>query len=244
MGWMITLGILVLLAVLPLGVSVHYDVSGPCVRLIAGPVKITLFPRKKKPAAKAKPDPKQKLPQQEPQKKEPQEQEIQKQEPQEPEAQKQEPQKQADKPLPQPPQPPKEKKADGETAKGGSLADFLPLVKLVFQFLGDFRRKLRLNNLQLKLTLAGGDPCDLAVNYGKTWAAVGNLIPLLDSWFVIGKRNIEVACDFVAPETLVFAHLDLTITLGRLICLVVVYGLRALIEYLNLKKKRKGGAVT
>lgn len=236
MGWIITLGILVLLAVLPLGVSVHYDVSGPRVRLIAGPVRITLFPRKKKPAAKTKPDSKQ-----EPQKQEVQKQEAQSQAPQKQEAQKQETQKQAEKPLPQPPQPPKEKKSE---EKGGSLTDFLPLVKLAIRFLGDFRRKLRLNNLRLKLTLAGGDPCDLAVNYGKTWAAVGNLIPLLDSWFVIGKRNIEVACDFVAPETLVFAHLDLTITLGRLLSLVVVYGLRALKEYLNLKKNRKGGAVT
>ena len=48
MGWLITLGILVLLAILPLGVSVKYDEDGPVVKLIAGPVKITLFPRNKK----------------------------------------------------------------------------------------------------------------------------------------------------------------------------------------------------
>ena len=48
MGWWITLGILTLLAILPLGVSVKYDEDGAVVKLIAGPVKITLFPRKKK----------------------------------------------------------------------------------------------------------------------------------------------------------------------------------------------------
>ena len=48
MGWLITLGILTLLAILPLGVSVRYDEDGAVVRVIAGPVKITLFPRKNK----------------------------------------------------------------------------------------------------------------------------------------------------------------------------------------------------
>ena len=48
MEWLITLGILTLLAILPLGVSVIYNESGPLVRLIAGPVRLTLFPKKKK----------------------------------------------------------------------------------------------------------------------------------------------------------------------------------------------------
>ena len=48
MGWLITLGILTLLAILPLGVIVRYDAGGLLVRLIIGPVKLTLFPRPKK----------------------------------------------------------------------------------------------------------------------------------------------------------------------------------------------------
>ena len=40
MGWLITLAVLFLLAVLPLGVSVLYDSDGPLVRVIAGPLKI------------------------------------------------------------------------------------------------------------------------------------------------------------------------------------------------------------
>ena len=50
-------------------------------------------------------------------------------------------------------------------------------------------------------------------------------------------------CDFEASQTLVIAHLDLTITLGRLLAAAVKFAVRALIEYLKLKKKRKGGAV-
>ena len=220
MGWLITLAVLILLAVLPLGVSVRYDSDGPLVRVIAGPLKIKVYPLpKKQKKEKKKKDKKPKA---------------------KPAAKKAE-----EAALPKPPQPPapvKEKKP--KEKKGGSWKDFIPFVKLGLNFLGDFRRKLRLNDLELKLVLASSDPCDLAVNYGRTWAAVGNLMPTLERWFVIKKRNVEVECDFTASETLVTARLDLSITLGRLLSLVAVYGFRGLKEFLNFQKKRKGGAAT
>ena len=49
MGWIIALVILFLLAILPLGVSVLYDAEGARVRVVAGPLKIQVFPGKKKP---------------------------------------------------------------------------------------------------------------------------------------------------------------------------------------------------
>ena len=80
------------------------------------------------------------------------------------------------------------------------------------------------------------------MNYGRAWAAVGNLMPRLERLFVIKKRNIEVQCDFETTQTLAVARLDLTITLGRLLATVVVYGVKALVEFLKIKNKRKGGA--
>ena len=216
MGWIITLGVVALLAVLPLGVSIKYDSDGPLVKVILGPVKFTVFPLpKKEKKEKKKKDPKKKA-----------------------ESAQKEPAPQ----NPAPPPAPKEEKPKKES--GGSLLDFLPLVKLVFQLLGDFRRKLRLDNLYLRLIMAADDPCDLAVNYGKAWAAMGNLMPQLERLFVIKKRDIEIECDFTANETLVIARLDLTITLGRTLSLVVVYAIQAIVEFLKINKKRKGGAST
>ncbi len=56
MGWYITGAILILLAILPLGASVLYDEQGPVVRIIAGPLKIQVFPLKKKPKKETKPE--------------------------------------------------------------------------------------------------------------------------------------------------------------------------------------------
>lgn len=208
MGWVIFFAVVLLLAILPLGVFVSYDEDGVVVKIVAGPVKITLFPRPKKEKKSEKKSKKKTSAS-------PAEQ------------------------LPKPPQPPKQ---IPEKKKGGSWTDFLPLVQVALDFLGSFRRKLRINQLELKLTMAGDDPCDLAVNYGRAWAAVGNLMPQLERLLVIKKRNIEVACDFTASQTLVKFRSEATITLGRLVSLAVVYGIRVFREFWKIKTKRKGGA--
>ena len=126
----------------------------------------------------------------------------------------------------------------GEAPQGGSWKKFLPLVRLGLHFLGDFRRKLRVNRLVLRLTLAGDDPCDLAVNYGRAWAAVGNLLAALERAFVIQKRDVEVQCDFLGEETKVVFAMDLTITLGRVLGLLVKYGIRAVTILLKMKNQK------
>lgn len=137
-----------------------------------------------------------------------------------------------------------EPKPEKPKAKKGSLLDFLPLVKLAVNFLGDFRRKLRLRHLELNLIMAGDDPCDLAVNYGRAWAAAENLITVLERAFVIKKREIHVGCDFTAESTMVVFHGDIIITLGHIVALAVVYGIRALKILLKIKKKRNKAVQT
>lgn len=207
MGWWIACGVLLVMWILPLGIRVGYNSTGLTLCVIAGPLKIKIFPlnKKKKPGKKSEKENKH------------------------PDAAKGEA-KQTPKTEPEEP---------SKQEMGGSLKRFLPLVKLALEFLGDFRKKIRLDNLYLRLTLACDDPCDLAVNYGRAWAAVGNLLPNLERVFVIRKRDIQVACDFTAEEPLVVAHGDITITFGRLLTLAVHYGVRALIEFLVIK--RKGG---
>ena len=209
MGWLIAFIILFLLAILPLGASIKYNSEGPLVRIIAGPIRFTVFPMKKK-------EKKEKKPKEKKQKKE-------------------KPKKESKKS--------KDKPKEEMKEKGGSILDFLPLVQVGLDLLDDFRWKLRLNRLELKLIMAADDPADLGLNYGRAWAAVGNLVPMLERSFVIKKKDIEVECDFTTTETLIVARLDITITLGRMIALAVVNGIRGLREFLKIMKKRKGGAV-
>lgn len=155
--------------------------------------------------------------------------------------------KQDDKDDTQTPAEKKDRKASSgshkpEKKSGGSLTDFLPLVQVALDFLGDSIHHLRIRNLQVKLVLAGDDPCDLAVNYGRAWAAVGNIMPVLENHLHTCKREVDVQCDFSAEETTISASATVTVTVGRGLYLVIRYGWRGLRQWMNLKNKRKGGA--
>ena len=203
MEWLIALAVILLLIFLilliPLGVSATYDDRGPLVKVIAGPVRFRIYPKKKDDRAGKKKE---------------------------------------------------SKKAAGASGrarkeqkkKGGRFKEFMPYVQMGLDLLNDLRRKIKVKRLELKLILAGDDPCDLGIAYGSAWAAVGNLIPLLEQCFVIKKRNIDVGCDFTADETLVTARLDMTISFGRILALAGVYGYRALREYLKSMNNKEGGA--
>lgn len=209
MGWWIALGILILVAAIPFGVSIHYDADGLDVKAIVSFIRFTVFPLKKKQQKKEKATPP---------------------------AKKVQEKTNGTKTTSSSPV------ETNSKTKGGSLNDFLPFVKLGLEFLDSFRKRVRLNQLKLNVVLAGEDPCDLAILYGRAWTAIGNLMPRLERVFVIGKRDIEIGCDFTAAETLVTAHLDITITVGRAACIAAVYGFRALLAFLKFMKKRKDGA--
>ena len=200
MGWLIALAVIVLIGLIPIGISARYDEAGAAVNLIAGPIRLLLYPGKKG-DKKEKPE-----------------------------------KKQEQKATATP------KSGEKKPKKGGSLADFEPLVRAVLDFLGDLRRKLRVDLLELKLVLAGGDPADLGLNYGKACAAVASLEPQLSRFFVIKKKNIHVACDFTEDKTLVSARLDLTITIARILSLGLRHGIKVIREFLKIMKLRKGGA--
>ena len=136
-----------------------------------------------------------------------------------------------------------QEKKENPPKRGGSIRDFLPLVHILLDFMNQFRKKMTINQLRLKLILAGEDPCDLAVNYGRAWAALGNLMPALENAFTIKKRDCEVECDFTATETLVKAQAEMTLRFWEICQLGIVYGFLLIKELLILKKKRKGGAV-
>lgn len=197
MGWLIALGVLAVLAIVPLGIKAQYNAEGFTADLITGPVRIRLFPVAKREKGSS------------------------------------ETQRASQKPA-----------KPANAAKGGSITDFIPLLQTALELLNDFRKKLRIDVLQLKLILGSDDPCDLSLNYGRGWAVLGNLMPLLECAFTIKKRNLEVECDYTSDITTVLARADLTITLGRLLVLLIRYGPRAFKQYYAIMNKRKGGANT
>ncbi len=121
-----------------------------------------------------------------------------------------------------------------------SLSDILALVDLACDTLGDLRRKIRVEELMLHVTLDGSDPAKAAVLYGRSWAVLGAMTPQLERLFVIKKRDIQPVLDYNEKEMKVQARLVLTITIGRTLAL----GLRAGARFLKLWIEKKKAVQT
>ena len=131
-----------------------------------------------------------------------------------------------------------------EEKKGGGLAEFKPYAQIAWDFLKELRLRIRVPVLQMHLILASGDPSDLAIDYGKTCAAIATIEPQLERFLKIKKKDLRVDCDFMADQTLVYVRVDVTITLGRVLVLAVRYGARALSAYLKNQNQSKGGKLS
>lgn len=103
----------------------------------------------------------------------------------------------------------------------GSLREFIPLLDLYLQLLFNPKYKLRVKLLELKVTMANDDPFDLAMNYGKAQTIIHGLLPQLERIFDIKKRKLDVACDFLAEETMLYVRADLLLPLSKVIAALV-----------------------
>lgn len=124
--------------------------------------------------------------------------------------------------------PPKKKEPPLKEKKGGKLSGLLPYLPVAKSFLEGLRLRLRVRRLVLLVSLAGKDPCDLAVNYGRATAAVGAMLPRLEAFLRIRRRDIQIFCDFTGEDTQVYADVDIVILLGRALGLILGHGWKAL----------------
>ena len=150
-----------------------------------------------------------------------------------------------------PPKPKKEKTPILKTVDTWELVDLgvdsaLRALNILSDTLGNLRRKLRLEELTLHVTFSGADPAKAAISYGRAWAAIGAMTPLLERLFVIKKRDIQPTLDYNEKEMKIEGRVVLTITIGRIVSLalravgrVLSLGISAGFRFLRLQRKYK-----
>lgn len=122
--------------------------------------------------------------------------------------------------------------------KGGKLSELKKYIPTAMEFLNAIRKRLVLRKLTLLVNLAGDDPCDLALNYGRANGAIGGGMALLEQAFRVKKRDVQVFCDFLAEETEVYLNMEITGCTGRLLGVLIRYGLKLLKILMNEKSDK------
>lgn len=136
------------------------------------------------------------------------------------------------------PKPGKEHPA-GEARGGGLLELMKELLPLALEAAGCFRRRLRVDQLELKLTIGAADPGDAAIRYGQANALLGSIWQPLTEAFHVEEGRARVEVDFIAAAPVLTGQVSLSLKLYQLLWLGLHFGLRALSTYVNHRNRHK-----
>ncbi len=202
---------LFLISRIRVGGRIQYSEEGFYFRLLVGPLKFTLFPRKKK-------------------SKEEQEKKEKKKERRESRKKRRKDRKKRRKGR-------KGKRNKGKTEgtqeekktkRGGALPPLMDLLPLVADVAGRLKRKIRIDRLILRLTWASSDPFRTAMEFGAANAAMNVIWPMIDNNFRVKEYDLSVDADFDRTSPDIFCDAVLTMTIGQILSLGVRIGVQFL----------------
>lgn len=101
--------------------------------------------------------------------------------------------------------------------KPGVLEQLEIWLPLVCEAAGRLRRAIRIDLLELRLTVGGSDPGDTALLYGGANALLGMILPLFEHAFQVRERRIATSVDFEAETTRAHFRAEASLTLGQLV---------------------------
>lgn len=113
------------------------------------------------------------------------------------------------------------------------------LIPVALEAAGSFRRKLRIDVLELRVVVGEPDPADAAMHYGQTSAALGTLWGPLNEAFHIKDGLARVDVDFQQEHRALWGRLQMTLTVGQVVWLGVRYGAEVLNILRETRKESK-----
>lgn len=147
------------------------------------------------------------------------------------------------KPEKKPKKPKKPKKEKKPKKKPKITLDLIfTLVRLALEAVSTFRKKLKVELFRLYLLVATKDPYQTATLYGTISAALEGLYPFAARALDIKERDVRVNADFTEESMDVMGRLILTIRIGQILGIGLVFVWKLLVWYLKQKTDHKKAA--
>lgn len=142
-----------------------------------------------------------------------------------------------------PKQPKKKKQPAGEQTVGEKIGGALDYVQaflpIGLEALGSFAQKLRVDKLDLELTVGAPDPADAAMAYGRANAALYAIWDPLTRVLHVKDGRARTRVDFEAQAMTLYGTAALSMKLGQLLGMGLYLGFKALRAFLSVRGKNK-----
>lgn len=111
------------------------------------------------------------------------------------------------------------------------------LASLGLEAAGSLPRRLLVRQLTVHVACGGSDAAAAALAYGRAWAAIGALTPVLENTFRIGRRDLAARLDYQLEGFSWLVELDVRIRVGTALLLGLKLLIRLIPILLQTKKK-------
>lgn len=111
---------------------------------------------------------------------------------------------------------------------------FIPLLG---EAAGKLKKKIQIDWLFLHVIWGASNPASAAMGYGAGHAAMGILWPALEHNFKVKKHDLRVDVDFERVNPAFDADAQVTLTIGQILSMVILLGIKALKIYLGYRRE-------
>lgn len=119
-----------------------------------------------------------------------------------------------------------------------TLALAMRFVPLLGEAAGRLKRKICIDRLLLHVIWGSADPASAAMGFGAGNAAIGILWPILEHNFKVKTHDLRVDVDFERVKPVFCADAQATLTIGQVLTLGVVLGIKALKIFLGYRREQ------
>lgn len=123
-------------------------------------------------------------------------------------------------------------------SKKNTLSLALRFLPLLAEAAGRFRRKIRIDRLNLYVIWGAPDPAAAAKGFGAGNAALGMLWPLFEHNFRVKEHDLRLDVDFTRTSPTLTADVQATLTIGQCLTLALRLGVKALKIYLGFRREQ------
>ena len=137
-------------------------------------------------------------------------------------------------------QQPEEMPESSKPKKGinDTVSTILRYLPLVGEAAGRLKRKIRIDNIDLHVIWGASDPADAAKGYGMANTVMGILWPAVEHNFRVKEYDLSVDVDYELEKPEVSTDVRVSITVGQILSLLVVLGVKALKIYLGGRREK------
>lgn len=123
--------------------------------------------------------------------------------------------------------------------RGAALELFWELFDMFLEVGSRFKRKLRIDFIQLHLVWGAEDPADAAIGYGRAQGVLHTILPLLEVNFKVKETAATIDIDYTLEKPTINVKVACSLTVMQAIALGTYAGRKALMGYLRHRRRNQ-----